>query len=261
MPDSSLVDVQAASDNRNIKIQAAGIENLKIPLTFIEQSGKSFSSIAKFSAWTAVAVGKRGAHMSRLAEFANQWKNKFTLNDIPQILDNLTSLMESKEVGFSLNFPLFLERNTPISNKASWIDFQVNLEANIQETKIAITIPVTTLCPCSKEISKDGAHSQRSYLTVTLFTDTKFSVEINTLAAEYENFASAKLDAVLKREDEKKITEEAYANPRFAEDVVRDVATSIMQQNEFTKWEIKISNLESIHNHDAFAKASSVDQR
>ena len=259
-PKTALADVQGNADSRGIAIEQAGIADLLLPLPFTEADGSTFVTVAQTEAWTEVPCHQRGAHMSRLAEELGRWRTGLSLAALPDWLAGLADRMVSTCAGAKVSFPLFLERLTPISGRPSWLDCKANIagvhRAGVAVITVEVIVPVTTLCPCSKEVSDEGAHSQRSELAAKVTIGTHVPV-LRELAERIESHASAQLHAVLKRDDEKFVTEGAYARPRFAEDVVRELAADLNASAEFTAWRVAVRNLESIHNHDAFAVTSS----
>ena len=259
-PRAELADVQGLADPRGLAISRAGISGLSLPLRFVEVDGGSFDTVARASAWASVAAGERGAHMSRLVEEVGSLRAGLSLAALPGWLAGLAGRMGSERVGVDMLFPFFVDRPAPVSGTESWIDCEARLRASLDggeaRTEVTVTVPVTTLCPCSKEVSETGAHSQRSLLSVTVEVGGDAPV-LRELATMAESHASASLHAVLKREDEKHVTEGAYARPRFAEDLVREVAAELMASGEHGGWEVSVRNMESIHNHDAFAGATS----
>ena len=260
MPEAELKDVQGDSDPRGITVERAGIADLALPLLFIESDGGEISTQASASAWTEVPPRQRGAHMSRLVTALGGWREGISLEQMKGRLAELARLMEASKVGVSLAFTFFLERSAPVSDLPSWIDCKANLSGLVEggDAKVSVTVevPVTTLCPCSKEVSSAGAHSQRARLSVTVDVEDRPPV-LRELAERLESHASARLDAVLKREDEKFVTESAYDRPRFAEDVVREVAADMAGDGSVRRWSVSVLNMESIHNHDVFATTSS----
>ena len=257
---SALNDVQADADRRGIAIEKAGIKNLALPLRFLDADGAAICSEARASAWSALPPDQRGAHMSRLVTSLGKWKDGVALFDLPAKMRDLASEMESDTIGVRLSFNFFLERATPVSGLHSWNDCKAAIEAILDDGNLSVSatveVPVTTLCPCSKEVSKTGAHSQRSQLSVTVGVNGK-APSLRDLAERLEGHASARIDAVLKREDEKHVTEGAYDSPRFAEDLAREVAADLASDKTIGKWSVSVRNMESIHNHDVFAATSS----
>lgn len=263
MSAAGLADVQAGSDARGVAVARAGIAGLAAPVRFVDGDGAVHACLARVTAWVAVPPERRGAHMSRLAEAVGAWEDEeLTLAALAAWAAARKEEQDSTAAGVRLAMTWLLRRPAPASGRPSWIDYQVAVSAgsdgNGERLAVTVEVPVTTLCPCSKEVAAAGAHSQRSLLRADL-GGVKEDCGIAELAAALEGCASARLDAVLKREDEKHVTEEAYARPRFAEDVVRDAAL-LLRDADASSWQARVRNLESIHNHDAFAEASSRGQ-
>lgn len=260
MPEAALADVQGDSDPRGITIERAGVAGLAMPLAFLEADGTRIDTQAEASAWAEVPPSQRGAHMSRLVTALSGWRSGVSLEGLAGLLDGLAGDMEAGRVGARLDFPFFVERETPVSGLGSWVDCRARVEGTRgggkAEVEASVEVPATTLCPCSKEVSETGAHSQRSLLRATVAVGGSPPV-LREMAARLESHASARIDAVLKRADEKFVTEGAYSRPRFAEDVARDIAADLAADPGLGSWRVSVRNMESIHNHDVFAVTSS----
>lgn len=254
-----LADVQTQPDERGIALGRAGVADLRLPTKFVDRDGSTQATVATASAWAAVPANQRGTHMSRLVTLLGELRQELQLATLPEWLAKLATQMQADPVGVKLVLPLFVERQAPISKQASWLDYQAEINAEYtgkQATlSVAVIVPVKMLCPCSKEISETGAHAQRAHLTLKVWPKDAMPL-LADLVALAEEAASAQVDAVIKRSDEKFITESAYAKPRFAEDAVREAARSLVEAN-FSQWQVNIVNYESIHNHQVFAEASS----
>ena len=260
---AQLADVQGSNDERGVALERAGIRGLRLPLVFTDSDGTSAATVATASAWASVPASQRGAHMSRLAESLGTLREGLSLDGFGKWLERLASTMGAPGVGAELSFTMFWNRSTPQSGRDSWIDYEAQLSGSCAaggrpKVRVQVVLPATTLCPCSKEISASGAHSQRARLTAKVEMGDLIPA-VSGLAALLQECASAPVDAVVKRIDEKSLTETAYANPRFAEDVVREAAARLAAAS-FAGWEVGVCNMESIHNHDAFAFASSADR-
>lgn len=258
-----LADVQGGSDERGVALARAGIAGLRLPFNFAEPDGSASATVATASAWASVPAEQRGAHMSRLAESLGELgaaAGGVSLAKLASWLGALVATMAAPRAGVELAFPLFWRRPAPVSGRPSWIDYEVKLVGSCAAAAPAelfaeVSVPATTLCPCSKEISATGAHSQRARVSAKVAVGDP-PPALAALAAELQACASAPVDAVVKRVDEKGLTEAAYANPRFVEDVVREAARRLAAAGH-ASWEVRVRNMESIHSHDAFAAASS----
>lgn len=260
MPEHILADVQGGRDARGLPLQRAGITGLRLPVPLTDRDGTTHTTVVTAAAWAAVPAAVRGTHMSRLAEEIGAWRTGLALADLPAWLETLATRMASATVGASLDFTLFLERPAPVSGKASWLDFTASVRGDRTAAgatmSAEVTVPVKMLCPCSKEIATAGAHAQRAHLSARVWPRDDLPC-LRDLATQVEGHASARLQAVLKRADEKFVTEDAYANPRFAEDVVREVARDLASCGNYQRWRVRVLNYESIHNHQVFAEAAS----
>lgn len=258
----ALADVQAGTDARGVAVARAGISGLAAPVRFVDAGGEIHACLARAAAWVAVPAARRGAHMSRLAEAVGAWRAEdISLAALGAWAAARRAEQDSPAAGVEVAMTWLLARPAPASGRPSWLDYEVVASATStaagEELRAAVEVPVTTLCPCSKEVAAAGAHSQRSLLRAEVAPAAGAPAPgIAALAASLEGCASARLDAVLKRDDEKAVTEGAYARPRFAEDVVREAAL-LLRAAGHAAWRVKVRNLESIHNHDAFAEASS----
>ena len=248
-------DVQASLDTRQIPINRVGIKDLQHPITVINRDGSHSASIASFSMSVSLPHDQKGTHMSRFLQMLNESETEISAKSFHKMLANMVERLEAEAGYIELQFPYFIEKTAPVSGVKSLMDYQVNLIGQIENGHLAstleVTIPVKSLCPCSKKISEYGAHNQRSHLTVGINCSSK--LWLNELIKTVEAQASAELFAILKRPDEKFITERAYNNPKFVEDVVRDVAHEFDNNDKISRYYIHAENFESIHNHSAFA--------
>jgi GTP cyclohydrolase I len=201
----------------------------------------------------------KGTHMSRFVEIMNAYRGRVSVHEIEAILAKMISRFDSSNAHVEIRFPYFVEKRAPVSGARSLMDFECAFLASMKagpgkhsmDLVLEVAVPVNTLCPCSREISARGAHNQRSIVTVRVRTGRLVWLEDLIEIAEAE--ASAPLYSMLKREDEKFVTEQAYSNPRFVEDVVRGVAVKLRRDRRITWYEVESENLESIHNHNAYA--------
>jgi len=198
----------------------------------------------------------KGTHMSRFVEILNQHEHEISVKSFKNMLTVMVTRLEAKTGHITMRFPYFVEKAAPVSGVRSLVDYQVSFLGEISEgqtsTRLRVLIPVTRLCPCSKAISERGAHNQRSHVTVTIATQA--FVWIEELIEWVEAEASAPIYGLLKRPDEKFVTEQAYDNPKFVEDMVRDVAARLNADPRITAYVVESENFESIHNHSAYAR-------
>lgn len=248
-------DVQGSLDTREIPINRVGIKDIQHPITVQNRDGSRSSSIATFSMAVSLPHDQKGTHMSRFLEMLNETETVISAKHFHKMLSLMVERLEAKSGYIEMQFPYFIEKTAPVSGVKSLMDYQVNLMGQIEnghlDSTLEVTIPVKSLCPCSKKISEYGAHNQRSHITVGVNCSSK--LWLNELIKSVEAQASAELFAILKRPDEKFITERAYNNPKFVEDVVRDVANEFDNNDKILRYYVHAENFESIHNHSAFA--------
>lgn len=255
-----VADIQSSPDWRNIAVNRVGIRGIRHPILFEELTNTGEISrqnvIARFEMLVDLPQNVKGTHMSRFVEMLNERETILSIANIPTWLKTMISRLNANYGYFQAQFPYFVKKYAPASKATSLMDYDICLQGILENnqchTLVTIVVPVTSLCPCSKEIAEYGAHNQRSHVTVTLRAKHPFSlIEIIQLI---ESKASCELYAILKRTDEKMVTERAYDNPKFVEDMVRDIATSLNQLDSIAGFKISSENFESIHNHSAFAE-------
>lgn len=254
-PKQDIEDVQNHFDGREIPINRVGIKDISHPITVLNRDGSRSASIATFSMSVSLPEDQKGTHMSRFIEALNETETVISAKKFHRLLLDMVERLEAQTGYIELQFPYFVEKTAPVSGVKSLMDYQVNLIGQIEnghiDSTLEVTIPVKSLCPCSKKISEYGAHNQRSHITVGI--NCSNNMWLNELITSVEAQASAELYAILKRPDEKFITEQAYNNPKFVEDVVRDVAKEFDDNDKITRYYVHAENFESIHNHSAFA--------
>jgi GTP cyclohydrolase IB len=248
-------DVQGQRDGRRMAIDAVGIRGLKLPIC-IEDAGEVQHTVAEVACSVELPAERRGTHMSRFVALLSEHRSPLSPRALPKLLAEMAERLEARISDITLDFPFFVHKQAPISGVGSPMDYRVRLQARLAGGKARVTtdvtIPVTSLCPCSKEISAYGAHNQRSHVRVRV-CGTEEAIGIGTLIELVEAEASAPLYGLLKREDEKYVTEQAYDNPKFVEDMVRDVALRLKEQPGIDAFRVEVENFESIHNHSAYA--------
>jgi len=253
-------DVQSSADDRDIAIDQVGIKGLRYPLPFVDQDGAVHATIATCNVYVALPADRKGTHMSRLVglleDRAAPGAAPISVAGLRGLLDDLLARLEAPGGRIELAFPFFVRKLAPVSGVPSLLDYDVRLTADLTggvfQSLISVSVPVTSLCPCSKEISDYGAHNQRSLVSITVRPrEPVFVAELLRIAEEE---ASAELYGILKRVDEKYLTERAYDNPRFVEDLVRGVAARLADDRRFDGFSVEAENFESIHNHSAYAR-------
>ncbi len=250
-----MIDVQNLADTRQIAINRVGIKAIRHPVKVLDKSGGVQHTIAVFNMYVSLPHNFKGTHMSRFVEILNSHEREISVENFPSMLHEMTQKLEAQSGHIEMNFPYFIDKAAPVSGVQSLMDYDVTLSGEICHGKISSTIkvlvPVTSLCPCSKKISARGAHNQRSHVTVT--AQIVEHVWIEEIVALVEAQASCELYGLLKRPDEKYVTERAYDNPKFVEDMVRDVATRVNAETRICAYTVESENFESIHNHSAYA--------
>ncbi len=252
----SIEDVQARADTRRIPIGKVGIKGIRHPVRVRDRSGGEQHTIATLDMFVTLPHDFKGTHMSRFVEILNDHEYEITVQSFRVMLKEMTELLEAKSGYIQMSFPYFINKAAPVSGVQSLMDYQVTLTGTSDDDGTAmhvkVVVPVTSLCPCSKAISDYGAHNQRSHVTVEAKTETFVWVE--ELIDIVESEASCELYGLLKRPDEKYVTERAYDNPKFVEDMVRDVARRLNEDDRILAYVIESENFESIHNHSAYAR-------
>lgn len=258
MFNKKLKDIQNLYDNRGIHIQKVGVKGVETPLTIQRKNNSDQIVFAKVNMAVNLPENYKGTHMSRFLEVLNEWKENNNLcNDIRGFLVDLQNKLESKTAHVNFAFKYFIEKEAPVSKSKSSMSYDCYFEGFLNEDKfkffLGVKVPVTTLCPCSKEISDNGAHNQRAVIKVKVSYDEKENLWLEDLIKSIEECGSAQLYPILKREDEKFVTEQAYNNPKFVEDVLRDVVLKLRNNKIINYHEVEIIAYESIHNHCAWA--------
>lgn len=254
-PQNPIEDVQNTADTRHLAIDKVGIKSIRHPVVVKDKSGGEQHTVAVFNMYVHLPQHFKGTHMSRFVEILNMNEHAISIESFETILREMVSRLEAESGHVEMTFPYFVNKAAPISGVKSLLDYEVTFIGEIRQGKYEITVkvlvPVTSLCPCSKKISDYGAHNQRSHVTVTaLINDFIWIEDIIDLV---EKQASCELYGLLKRPDEKFVTERAYDNPKFVEDMVRDVAAQLNAEKRIVAYTVESENFESIHNHSAYA--------
>ena len=250
-----IADVQGSPDTRQIPIDKVGIKGIRHPVRVKDRSGREQHTVANFNMYVNLPHNFKGTHMSRFVEVLNDYEYELTVESFRHMLVEMTGVLDAQSGHIEMSFPYFIEKEAPITKVKSLLDYEVTFTGTLTEDPISlevkVVVPVTSLCPCSKQISDYGAHNQRSHVTVRVCS-TKF-VWIEEIIDIVEKEASCELYGLLKRPDEKYVTERAYENPKFVEDMVRDVASKLNQDDRIDSYIVESENFESIHNHSAYA--------
>jgi GTP cyclohydrolase I len=257
---STLPDVQGSQDTRAIAINKVGIKDIRHPVQVKDRTGKIQHTIANFNMYVDLPHEFKGTHMSRFVEILNSHEWEITVDSFKTMLTEMTNRLDAECGHIEMSFHFFINKAAPASGVESLMDYEVTFIGERRENKnkinIKVVVPVTSLCPCSKKISERGAHNQRSHVTVNVRTEEFIWVE--ELIDIVEAQASCELYGLLKRPDEKVVTERAYDNPKFVEDIVRDIAHQLNIDDRVQAYTVESENFESIHNHSAYALIENV---
>jgi GTP cyclohydrolase IB len=261
---NTLPDVQATKDGRALPIERVGIRGIKHPV-LMRGSNEVFPTIATFEMDVALPAEQKGTHMSRFVALLEKERKAMDSAIVATLAKEMLPLLQAKQGRIQMSYTHFVKKIAPVSAVKSWMDYQVTYLAEAKQgideqievdLYLQAVVPVMSLCPCSKEISDYGAHNQRSHVTMLVKLDADTHLSVEELVAIAESEASSELWAILKRPDEKWVTERAYENPKFVEDLVRDVATRLQKDERILSLMVEAENFESIHNHSAFARIS-----
>ncbi len=252
---AGIPDVQASADTRRLAIDKVGIKAIRHPIQVAVKGGGVQHTIATFNMYVGLPHQFKGTHMSRFVEILNAHEREISVDSFRLMLREVIERLEADSGHIEMAFPYFIIKAAPVSGVQSLMDYEVTFFGGIERGRetfaMKVVVPVTSLCPCSKEISDYGAHNQRSHVTIT--ARTRGFVWIEDIVGYAESEASSELYGLLKRPDEKFVTERAYDNPRFVEDMVRDVAARLNADDRIERYVVESENFESIHNHSAYA--------
>lgn len=260
--DQSLVDMQNNHDDRRIPIDQVGVSDLKYPIVVFDRAQGKQETVARLTMSVSLPHHFKGTHMSRFIEVLNEHRGEMTIRTLPIMLEVLKGRLEAESARIEVAFPYFLEREAPVSHAKGLMDYECSFvcetNGNGTDFVLGVKVPVTTLCPCSKAISDYGAHNQRGYVTIEVRAISNDAgaphiIWIEELIDIAEKSGSAPVYALLKRADERHVTMQAFDNPVFVEDVVRNVAMLLQNDSRVAWFSVRSVNQESIHNHSAFA--------
>lgn len=247
-------DIQNQKDHRNIAIDKVGVKDIRYPITVLDKATKTQQTVAIINMYVNLPKDFKGTHMSRLVEILNEHDRMISIKNFSEILSTMKERLNAESAHIEISFPYFIMKTSPVTKSQGLMEYQCTFKGSLNQGKdlaVIINVPITTLCPCSKEISEFGAHNQRG--EVRLQVRFKRFVWIEDLIQLVEENASCDVYSVLKREDEKYVTERAYNNPKFVEDIVRDIAEKLQNDNNIVWFAVESENIESIHNHNAYA--------
>ena len=249
-------DLQSERDYRNIEIDRVGVKGLRYPITVLDRAHKEQPTVASINLFISLPHHFRGTHMSRFVEILNEYRWRIHVARVRDILKKVKERIPALAAHVEISFPYFMEKDAPLSGEKSVMGYDCHLLATLDaqevyDLRVGVEVPITSVCPCSKEISERGAHSQRGI--VKLFVRFRRMVWLEELIEIAESCGSARIYPLLKREDEKFITEWAYDHPVFVEDVVREVSLKLQEDERITWFSVEVENQESIHQHNAYA--------
>jgi len=260
LPPAVLADVQSTLDVRRLAIQRVGVKSVRHPLRIASAAGIAQPTVGLWNLYVHLSETQKGTHMSRFIALLEEQHHKGEALDVArfrQMLQAMVARLDADAGHIEVTFPYFIEKTAPVSGVRSLLDYNVSLVGDIAAdgtTRVTMTVvtPVTSLCPCSKEISDFGAHNQRSHVTIS--AELRVDMTIEDLVRVAEDESSCELYGLLKRPDEKFVTERAYDNPKFVEDLVRDVVSRLQSDARIGAFVVEVENFESIHNHSAYAR-------
>src|SRR6476661_1545183 len=248
-------DVQSSADTRRLAIDRVGIKSIRHPARIMERDGGVQHTVAHFNMYVGLPHQFKGTHMSRFVEILNAHEREISPDTFRLMLREMVKKLEAETGHIEMTFPYFVNKKAPISGVQSLMDYEVTfigeIKDGVESFTLKVLVPVTSLCPCSKKISERGAHNQRSHVTIA--ARIKTFVWIEEIIDHVESQASSELWGLLKRPDEKYVTEHAYDNPKFVEDMVRDIAALLNKDSRIEHYVVESENFESIHNHSAYA--------
>lgn len=252
--EKDLADVQSSQDQRNVPINKVGVKNIRFPIKVRDLQKTAQHTVGTINMSVDLPHHFKGTHMSRFMEILNADADQISVEALPGLLDRMRERLDAQTAHFFVSFPYFVTKQAPVTGAEGIMSFDCSFDASkgeIDDFVLTVDVPVTTLCPCSREISARGAHNQRGVVTVKARFNDELWIE--DLIRLVEDSASCALYPILKREDEKWVTERAYDNPRFVEDLVREVTIRLRADERITWFYVEVVNHESIHEHDAYA--------
>lgn len=253
-----LEDVARSADTRGIRIQRVGVKGLHLPLRIKRKENGYQEVIGNTDVAVELPHRYRGTHMSRMIEVLFRWRDQpLDGSDLRRILDEIRERLDAESAHINVRFKYFLEKRAPVSQSPSVLDYDCEFTGSLSaygfRFVLGVEVPVTALCPCSKQVSAHGAHSQRAVIRVRVRYDRPARAWIEDLVGGLEKLGSSEIYPMLKREDEKDVTETAYHNPKFVEDILRDVILFLRKDGNVSWYEVECETYESIHNHSAYA--------
>jgi GTP cyclohydrolase IB len=259
----SIADMHRSQDTRQIPVNKVGIKDILHPVRIMGRSGEEQHTVARFNMYVNLLHNFKGTHMSRFVEILMGHEREITVASFKAMLAEMVERLEASEGHINMTFPFFVNKSAPVSGIKSLLNYDVSLHGELLDGLarlwVKVVVPVTSLCPCSKSIARYGAHNQRAHVTLAVRTEDMIWIE--ELIELVEGEASCELYGLLKRADEKYVTERAYDNPKFVEDTVRDIAVKLNADARILAYSVESENFESIHNHSAYAMVASEPNR
>ena len=251
-------DLQKSPDTRNIAIDKVGVKDIRYPIVVLDKHKTQQHTVARINMYVDLPHHFKGTHMSRFIEILNLYHGEISIESLDTILQEMKERLEASSAHLELEFPYFIPKQAPVSKAVGLMEYQCQMIGTLgaePDFILGVTVPVTSLCPCSKEISARGAHNQRSAVTVQI--RYREHVWLEDLIEWIEQCGSSPVYSLLKREDEKAVTEQAYDHPMFVEDIVRAVTQKLRSLEQISWFRVQCENFESIHNHSAYALVES----
>lgn len=252
-----MIDVQSQADDRRIDIDKVGVKNIRYPITVMDKANGHQRTVASVNMYVNLPHQHKGTHMSRFIEVLSEYRHDISPQQLGKILEEIKVRLEAESAHMELTFPYFIEKKAPVSGTPSLMEYNCSFigarNGQGQDIVVKVAVPITTLCPCSKEISEYGAHNQRGVVNLSIRYKNRKLIWIEDMIRLVEESCSHEVFSLLKRSDEKFVTESAYENPMFVEDVVREIARKLDGDDNITWFTVAAENFESIHNHSAYA--------
>ncbi len=249
-------DIQNLTDDRQVNIDRVGIKGIRYPITVLDRKNDFQQTTASINMYVDLPHTMKGTHMSRFVELLHVFREEVSIKSFAYIMDRMKERLNAESARIEVRFPYFVEKEAPISGAKGLMDYDCGFIATSGKDRsvdivMEVSVPITSVCPCSKEISEYGAHNQRGMVRLRI----RFNrlVWLEEMISLVEESASSELYSILKRVDEKEVTEQGYENPKFVEDIVRDIALALEKAENVTWYELSVENYESIHNHSAYA--------
>jgi GTP cyclohydrolase I len=249
-----VTDIRAAEDSRRVAIDKVGVRGLRYPVVLLDKAHNRQHTVANISMSVSLPHQFRGTHLGRFVEILNRYHREVDIHRLGAILRDIRTQLEAESAHLEMEFPYFIEKQAPVSGARGLMDYQCTVAADLDRRfrlRIGVVVPVTTLCPCSKEMVEVGGHNQRAEIRAT--AETRGFLWLEDLVGLVEGCGSSEVYSLLRREDEKHVTTHAYDNPAFVEDVVRNVACRLQDHPSVAGFEVAVVSHESIHHHDAWA--------